>query len=418
MFFMRGAKLVSRVAPRGILHREQHSKAVILAASRTPIASWNSSLASVKGPELGAVAIRSALEKSGLAAEDIDEAFIGNVASAGQGQAPARQAVVKAGLGWHIPCTTIHKVCASGTKATMLGASSIETGINKAVIAGGFESMSNIPYYLPRVRQGLGYGHGVVEDGVLKDGLTDAYEDQHMGMCAEACAAAHDISREAQDDFAIESYARAQAAAAEGRFDAEICPVTVKGRKGDVVVDKDEEPSKVKLDKIKGLRPAFKKDGTVTAANASSLNDGAAALILASEAFAAEKGLAPLARVIGQADAARQSIEFTIAPADAIPKAIAHAGLTADDIGFYEINEAFSVVSLANNKLLGLDPAKVNVNGGAVSLGHPIGASGARIIVTLVHVLQQRNARYGVAGICNGGGGASAIVIENLQYTA
>mmetsp|Transcript_16874 Transcript_16874/g.18824 ORF Transcript_16874/g.18824 Transcript_16874/m.18824 type:complete len:412 (+) Transcript_16874:32-1267(+) len=389
-------------------------EAVILSASRTPIGSFNGALASLQGPELGAIAIKDAVAKAGVSVDDVGEAFLGNVVSANVGQAPARQAILKAGLPFSVPCTTVNKVCSSGLKSVMFAAQSVLLGQQNVTIAGGFESMSNIPYYLPRVRQGLGYGHGEVLDGVLKDGLWDASDDHHMGMCAEACAETYNFTREQQDAFALESYRRAAEAAQAGRFDAEIAPVTIKTRKGEVSVTTDEEWSKVKMDKVPGLRPAFTKTGTVTAANASSLNDGAAAFVVADAEWAASKGLKPLARIRGFGDAAKAPIEFTTAPALAVPVALKNAGLAQSDVDLWEINEAFSVVSLANNQLLNLDPSTVNVNGGAVALGHPIGASGARILVTLLHTLQQQDKSVGVAAICNGGGGAAALVVERM----
>ncbi len=340
---------------------------------------------------------------------------MGNVMSANLGQAPATQAVRFAGLP-DIPATSINKVCASGMKAIMLAAQSIALGEQDIIVAGGMESMSNVPYYLDKARTGYRLGHGQITDGLVKDGLWDVYNDYHMGSAAELCATECHISREDQDAYAIESYQRSQKAQADGRFSEEITPIEIKDKKGNVVIfDTDEEPATVKYDKVPGLKPVFDKQGTVTAANASSLNDGAAALVLMSKERAEALGVKPLARIIGYADAQQAPEWFTIAPSKAIPLALQRAGLTADEIDYFEINEAFSVVSIANNQILNLDPSKVNVNGGAVSLGHPLGASGARIIVTLLHVLQQNNARYGAAGICNGGGGASAMVIENLR---
>jgi acetyl-CoA C-acetyltransferase len=340
---------------------------------------------------------------------------MGNVLSANIGQAPATQAAKFAGLP-DVPATTINKVCASGTKAIMLAAQSIALGQNDIIVAGGMESMSNVPYYLDKARNGYRLGHGQITDGLVKDGLWDVYNDYHMGSAAELCAADCTITREEQDAFAISSYKKSQAAQTEGKFDSEIIAVEVKDRKGDVtLISKDEEPFAVKFDKIPGLKPVFKKDGTVTAANASTLNDGAAALVLMSADKAKELGLKPLAKILAYADAQQAPEWFTTAPAKAIPLALKNAGKSIADVDFFEINEAFSVVSLANNKLLELDSNKVNVNGGAVSLGHPLGASGARIVVTLLAVLAQNNGSIGVAGICNGGGGASAIVIEKLN---
>jgi acetyl-CoA C-acetyltransferase len=388
---------------------------VIVAATRTPIGSFGGSLASLSATQLGALVIRSAVEKAGLKPQHIQEVFMGNVLSAGLGQAPATQAAIFAGLPY-LPATTINKVCASGMKAIMLGAQSIALGQNDIVIAGGMESMSNVPYYLDKARNGYRLGNGQITDGLVKDGLWDVYNDYHMGSAAELCAVECNISREEQDAYAIESYHRAQKAQADGKFTGEITPVELIDKKGAVTtVNTDEEPATVKFDKIPGLKPVFKKDGTVTAANASTLNDGAAAVILMSREKADEFGIKPLAKVVSYADAQQAPEWFTTAPSKAIPLALHRAGLSGSDIDFYEINEAFSVVSIANNQALQLDDAKVNVNGGAVSLGHPLGASGARIIVTLLSVLQQNGGKYGAAGICNGGGGASAMVIENLR---
>lgn len=384
----------------------------IVAAVRTPIGSFGGSLSSLSATELGGIAIKEAVNRAGIQADQVQEVYFGNVLSAGLGQAPATQAAKLAGLP-NLPATTINKVCASGTKAIMLAAQSIALGLNDIVVAGGMESMSNVPYYLDKARSGYRLGHGQVTDGLVKDGLWDVYNDYHMGSAAELCAVEHGISREEQDAFAISSYKRSQAAQAEGKFKDEIVPVSITGRRGDVtVVEDDEEMHAVKFDKIPQLRPVFQKDGTVTAANASTLNDGAAALVLIGETRMKELGLKPLAKVLGFADAQKDPERFTTAPADAIPRAIAHAGISSEQVDFYEINEAFSVVALANNKLLGLDGENVNVNGGAVALGHPLGASGARIVVSLLSVLNQREGKIGVAAICNGGGGASALVIE------
>lgn len=394
----------------------RHAKPVILSATRTPIGSFNGDLSSLTGPELGSIAIKDAISKAGVGNDDINEAFLGNVVSAGIGQAPARQAVIKAGLPESVNCTTVNKVCSSGMKTLMLGAQSIQADYNNVVLAGGFESMSNIPYYLPKGRKGYGFGHGQVEDGMIKDGLWDALDDHHMGNCAEHCAAEMGFSREDQDAFALESYRRANEAAAAGLFDAEITPVTIPQRRGDPkLITKDQEPGNLNPSKVPSLRPAFRKDGTVTAANASSINDGAAAFVVASEAFASERGLKPIARILGYGDAEQAPIWFTTAPAKACELALKNAGIAASDVDYWELNEAFSVVGLANNKLLNLDSSIVNVNGGSVALGHPIGASGARIVVTLLHILQQKDASIGVAGICNGGGGASAIVVERCS---
>ncbi|RQO74538.1 acetyl-CoA C-acetyltransferase [Pedobacter sp. KBW06] len=388
---------------------------VIVSALRTPIGSFGGSLSGFSATQLGGLAIKAAVEKAGISPADVQEVYMGNVLSANIGQAPATQAAKFAGLP-DVPSTTINKVCASGTKAIMLAAQSIALGQNDIVVAGGMESMSNVPYYLDKARNGYRLGHGQITDGLIKDGLWDVYNDYHMGSAAELCAADCNVSREEQDAFAISSYKKAQAAQTEGKFDSEIITVEVKDRKGDVtLISKDEEPFAVKFDKIPGLKPVFKKDGTVTAANASTLNDGAAALVLMSADKAKELGLKPLAKILAYADAQQAPEWFTTAPAKAIPLALKNAGKSIADVDFFEINEAFSVVSLANNKLLELDNNKVNVNGGAVSLGHPLGASGARIVVTLLAVLAQNNGSIGVAGICNGGGGASAIVIEKLN---
>ncbi len=387
----------------------------IVSATRTPIGSFGGSLASLSATQLGAAVIKSAVEKAGLKPAQIQEVYMGNVLSANVGQAPATQAAIFAGLPY-LPATTVNKVCASGLKAIMLGAQSIALGQNDIVVAGGMESMSNAPYYLDKARNGYRLGNGQIIDGLVKDGLWDVYNDYHMGSAAELCATECHISREDQDAFAIESYQRAQKSQADGKFKDEITQVELKDKKGDVTMfTEDEEPKAVKFDKIPSLKPVFKKDGTVTAANASTLNDGAAALVLMSKERAEELGIKPLAKIVSYADAQLAPEWFTTAPSKAIPLALRRAGLSSEEIDYFEINEAFSVVSIANNQELKLDPAKVNVNGGAVSLGHPLGASGARIIVTLLHVLQQNGGKYGAAGICNGGGGASAMVIENLR---
>ena len=388
---------------------------VIVSAVRTPIGSFGGALSGFSATQLGGLAIKAAVEKAGIKPADVQEVYMGNVLSANIGQAPATQAAKFAGLP-DVPSTTINKVCASGTKAIMLAAQSIALGQNDIIVAGGMESMSNVPYYLDKARNGYRLGHGQITDGLVKDGLWDVYNDYHMGSAAELCAADCAITREEQDEFAISSYKKSQAAQTEGKFDSEIIAVEVKDRKGDVtLISKDEEPFAVKFDKIPGLKPVFKKDGTVTAANASTLNDGAAALVLMSADKAKELGLQPLAKILAYADAQQAPEWFTTAPAKAIPLALKNAGKSIADVDYFEINEAFSVVSLANNKLLDLDGNKVNVNGGAVSLGHPLGASGARIVVTLLAVLAQNNGKIGVAGICNGGGGASAIVVEKLN---
>lgn len=387
----------------------------IMSAVRTPIGSFGGSLAGFTATQLGSVAIKAAVERAGIDPALVQEVLMGNVLSANLGQAPATQAARFAGLP-DIPATTINKVCASGMKAIMLAAQGIAPGTTDIMVAGGMESMSNVPFYLDKARTGYRLGHGQLIDGLVKDGLWDVYNDYHMGSAAELCAVDCNITREEQDAYAVESYKRSQAAQASGKFKAEIVPVEIKDRKGTATqFTEDEEAGSVNFDKIPGLKPVFKKDGTVTAANASTLNDGAAALVLMSKEKADQLGLKPIARILGFGDAQQAPELFTTAPARAIPRALQNAGISAAEVDFYEINEAFSVVALANNKLLQLDPKKVNVNGGAVSLGHPLGASGARIVVTLLHVLQQNNARIGVAGICNGGGGASAIVVENLR---
>jgi acetyl-CoA C-acetyltransferase len=387
----------------------------VVSAVRTPIGSFGGSLAGFTAVQLGSKAIKGALEKAGVPASEVNEVFMGNVISAYLGQAPARQASVGAGIGYNVPCTTVNKVCASGMKAVMLGAQSIMLGINDVVVAGGMESMTNIPYYVPKARYGYKYGHGQLVDGLLHDGLWEAYNGFPMGNCADNTAKEMNISRQEQDDYAINSYKRAAAAIQAGYFKDEIIPVEIPQRKGDpVVMSEDEEYKNVAFDKIPGLKPVFTPDGTVTAANASTINDGASALLLVSKGKMQALGLKPLAKIRGFADAAQDPMWFTTAPALAIPKAMKHAGVEKSDVGYYEINEAFSAVAIANNRELGLNPDHVNVFGGAVALGHPLGASGARIIATLNSVLHQKNASIGVAGICNGGGGASAIVIEKV----
>lgn len=386
----------------------------VIAAVRTPIGSFLGSLSSISAPKLGAAAIKGALEKASVKPEMVDEVFMGNVLQAGLGQAPARQASMFAGIGNNVPCTTVNKVCASGMKAISLAAQTILAGDNHIVIAGGMENMSSVPHYL-QARNGQKFGNIQMEDGMLLDGLTDVYNQYHMGNAAELCAKECNISREQQDAFAIESYKRSAAAWQAGKFTDEVVPVSIPQRGGDAVLfSEDEEYKNVKFEKLPSLRPAFQKDGTVTAANASTLNDGASALILASEEAVQKYGLKPIAKIVSYADAAQAPEWFTTAPAKALPIALKKANLTKENIDFWELNEAFSVVGLANIKELGLDPSKVDVNGGAVSLGHPLGNSGSRIIVTLIHVLKQNKAKYGAAGICNGGGGASAMVIENL----
>jgi acetyl-CoA C-acetyltransferase len=386
----------------------------IVAAVRTPIGSFSGSLAAMPATKLGAIAIKAAVERAGIKPADVNEVFMGNVLVANEGQAPARQASLFAGLSNTTPCTTINKVCASGTKAIMLGVQSILLGDNEVVVAGGMESMSNVPYYLDKARDGYRLGHQQVIDGIIKDGLWDVYNNYHMGNAAEKCACDYNISREEQDAHAMESYRRSAKAYEEGAFTNEIVPVEITDRKGVTTVSTDEEYKKVDFAKVPGLKPVFQKDGTVTAANASTINDGAAAVVLMSKEKADELGIKPLARILGYADNEQEPENFTTSPVGALQKAIKRAGLTIEQIDFFEINEAFSVVSLANNKLLGLDAEKVNVYGGAVSLGHPIGCSGARIAVTLTSVLKQKGGKYGALGICNGGGGASALVIENM----
>ncbi|MBL7811337.1 MAG: acetyl-CoA C-acyltransferase [Bacteroidetes bacterium] len=385
----------------------------IVAAVRTPMGSFNGSLSTVSATRLGAVAIQGALEKSGLQATDIQEVYMGCVLQAALGQAPARQAAKFAGIPDNVPATTVNKVCASGMKAVALAAQSIMLGHNEVVVAGGMENMSLVPHYLPNSRTGTKYGNITMLDGLQYDGLTDVYSNDLMGVCAELCASEYKITREEQDAFAIQSYTRAANAWAAGKFSSEVVPVTVSTRKGDVVIAEDEEYRNVNFDKIPGLKPVFKKEGTVTAANASTMNDGAAALVLVSKAKMEALGLKPLAKIAGFADAEQAPEWFTTTPSKALPLAAKRAGVEVSDIDYFEFNEAFSVVGLANNKILNLNPEKVNVNGGAVALGHPLGASGARILVTLIHVLKQNEGKLGGAAICNGGGGASAMVIEN-----
>jgi acetyl-CoA C-acetyltransferase len=389
-----------------------NKKVVIVAAVRTPIGSFMGALSTVPATQLGAAAIKGALHKINLDPKLVDEVLMGNVVQAGNGQAPARQAALFAGLPESVACTTINKVCASGMKAVMQGAQAIMAGDAEIVVAGGMENMSLIPHYV-HLRNGVKFGPTSLIDGMQKDGLTDAYDNSAMGVCADLCASEYNFTREDQDAFAIQSYERSAAAWEAGRFDAEIIPVEVPQRRGDaIVITKDEEYTNVKLDKIPSLAPVFTKDGTVTAANASTINDGAAALVLMSEEKAKALGLNPLAYIKSYADAAQEPKWFTTAPAKALPKALDKAGLSLADVDYFEFNEAFSVVGLANAKILGIHNDKINVNGGAVSLGHPLGCSGARIIVTLINVLNQNNAKIGAAAICNGGGGASAIVIE------
>jgi acetyl-CoA C-acetyltransferase len=387
----------------------------IVSAVRTPIGSFGGSLASLTAVQLGAIAVKRAIEKANVDPKLIQEVFIGNVLSAGLGQAPATQVAAGAGLGFEIPCTIVNKVCASGMKAITLGAQSIMLGQNDVVVAGGTESMSNVPYYLMKARYGYKYGNGELLDGLQYDGLTDVYNHCAMGVCADNTAREMNISRQDQDNYAIQSYKRSADAWTAGKFRDEIVPVEIKDRKGNVTsFAEDEEYRNVFFDKIPGLKPAFTKDGTVTAANASTLNDGASALVLVSKEKAQELGLKPIGKIRGFADAAQDPMWFTTTPSIAIPKAMKLAGVDKKDVGYYEINEAFSAVAIANNMKLGIDPAKANVNGGAVALGHPLGASGARIVTTLLNVLKQNNAAIGVAGICNGGGGATAMVVEKV----
>lgn len=389
---------------------------VIVSAVRTPIGNFGGSLAALSATQLGAEAIKAALGKIKLDPKEVKEVYMGNVLSAGVGQAPVTQASIWSGIPSSVPGTTVNKVCASGMKAIALAASSIMLGDNDCVVAGGMESMSNVPYYLDKARTGYRLGNGTIIDGLVKDGLWDVYKDFHMGVAAELCATECKISREEQDAYALESYRRSTEAHAKGYFKDEIIPISVPVRgKDPLSVNDDEEYKNLRADKVQGLKPAFQKDGTVTAANASKLNDGAAALVLMSKEKAASLGLKPIARILSFADAQQAPEWFTTTPAKALPMAIAKAGLKPEQIDFYEINEAFSVVAIANNNMMKLDPKKVNVHGGAVSLGHPLGASGARIVVTLINVLRQHKGKIGAAGICNGGGGASAMVIELLD---
>lgn len=387
----------------------------IVSAVRTPLGSWGGSLKDFSATKLGSIAIKGALERAGVKAEEVNEVLMGCVLQANLGQAPARQAARFAGVPDNVPCTTVNKVCASGMKAVMQGVQSIMLGDNDVVVAGGMESMSNVPFYSENMRWGNKYGNVTMTDGLAKDGLTDVYHNYAMGNAAELCAKECNITRGEQDEFAIESYKRSQAAWNAGKFDNEIVPVEIPSKKGDPVkFAKDEEPWNVKFEKIPELRPAFIKDGTVTAANASTMNDGAAALVLMSKEKAEALGIKPLAKIIGYADAEQAPEWFTTSPSQAVPKAVKKASLKMEDIEYVELNEAFSVVGIANMRMMNLSADKVNVNGGAVSLGHPLGASGARILTTLINVLQQNNAKYGAAGICNGGGGASAVVIERM----
>ncbi len=388
----------------------------ILSAVRTPIGSFGGTLSGFSATKLGTIAIKGAIEKSGIPIDQIDEVFMGNVLSAGLGQAPARQAALGAGIGKNVPCTTVNKVCASGMKSVMLGAQSIMLGHADIVVAGGMESMSNVPYYVPKARFGHKYGNGVLIDGLQHDGLWEPYHEFPMGSCADNTAKEMKVSREEQDEYAINSYKKSADSTSSGKFREEIVPVEIPQRKGEpVVMTEDEEIKNVRFEKIPSLKPVFNQDGTVTAANASTINDGASALILISKKKMEELGLKPMAKIRGFADAAQEPLWFTTAPALALPKALKNSGVEKSEVDFYEINEAFSVVALANIKELELNADKVNINGGSVAMGHPLGASGARILTTLTQVLAQNNAKIGAAGICNGGGGASAIVIENMQ---
>jgi len=387
----------------------------IVSAVRTPIGSFLGSLSGLKAPELGSIVIKTAVERAGIKPVDVDEVYMGNVLPANTGQAPARQAAIYAGIPDSVPCTTVNKVCASGMKTVIIGCQTIKSGDNEIVVAGGMESMSNVPFYIEKHRKGNKLGHGKIVDGMIKDGLWDVYNDFHMGNAAELCASEMKISREEQDEYSVRSYKKSESSTQNGLFKEEIVPVEIPQRRGEpVVVDKDEEYTRTNFDKIPVLRPVFLKDGTVTAANASTINDGASAIVLMSGEKLEELELTPLARIVAYADAAQAPEWFTTTPVKAIEKALKKAGLDINDINFFEINEAFAVVVIAAMRELNIDQDKVNVNGGGVSLGHPIGASGNRILVTLANVLKQQNAKYGLATLCNGGGGASAVIIENI----
>jgi acetyl-CoA C-acetyltransferase len=389
---------------------------VITSYSRTPIGSFGGKLATVSATKLGAHAIKSAISKSKIKPSQVEEVYMGNVISAGLGQAPARQAAIFAGLDQNTPCTTINKVCASGMKSIMIAAQSIKSGERDIVVAGGMENMSNIPFYLEKARKGYRLGHGQITDGLVLDGLTDVYNQTHMGVCGELCAEEMNITKEEQDNFAIQSYEKSKDAWEKKLFESEVSPIEIPQRKGEpLVVNEDEEFRNINFEKFKNLRPVFKKEGTITAGNASTLNDGAAAIVLMSEEKAKELNIKPIAKIISYADASQEPEWFTTAPAKAIPKALEKANLNKNDVDYWELNEAFSVVGIANIKKLELDPEKVNIFGGAVSLGHPLGCSGARIIVTLLNILEKKGAKIGGAGICNGGGGASAMIIENIS---
>ena len=387
---------------------------VIVSYCRTPIGSFGGSLSNVSATKLGSIAIKGVINKINIDPNIIDEVYMGNVISSGLGQAPAKQAAIFAGINQDTPCTTINKVCSSGMKAIMIGAQSIQTGENDIVIAGGMENMSSIPFYVNEMRNGKKLGHTKIEDGLLVDGLTDVYDNVHMGVCAELCADEMNISREEQDEFALQSYERSTKAWNSGFFNNEITEVKIENRKGETIINEDDEFKNINLEKFKKLRTVFKKDGTITAGNASTINDGAAAVIIMSKEKATELGVKPIAKIISYADASQEPKWFTTTPTKALEKALKKAMLKKENIDFWELNEAFSVVGIANVKNLGIDHAKVNVNGGAVSLGHPLGCSGARILVTLLNTLENKNGKIGAAGICNGGGGASAIIIENL----
>ena len=389
---------------------------VITSFARTPIGSFGGKLSTISATKLGAHAIKEAVRKSNLKPSQIEEVYMGNVLSAGLGQAPARQAAIFAGLEKNTPCTTINKVCASGMKSIMIGAQSIKSGERDIIVAGGMENMSNIPYYLEKARKGYRLGHGQITDGLVLDGLTDVYNQTHMGVCGELCAEQMNITRKEQDDFAINSYEKSKNAWTNGFFKSEVSPIEVTQRRGEsILVKEDEEFQNINFEKFKNLRPVFKKDGTITAGNASTLNDGAAAVVLMSEEKAEKLNIKPIARIVSYADASQDPEWFTTSPSKAIPLALEKANLSKDDIDYWELNEAFSVVGIANTKKLNLDPSKVNLFGGAVSLGHPLGCSGTRIIVTLLNILDKKDGKYGGAGICNGGGGASAIIIEKLN---
>ncbi|WP_412068009.1 thiolase family protein [Rubrivirga sp. IMCC43871] len=385
---------------------------VILSAARTPVGSFGGALSTVSAPQLGATAISGALDRAGVAKDQVDEVILGNVVTAGEGQAPARQAALAADLPQSVACMTINKVCGSGMKAVMLADQAIRAGDAEVIVAGGMENMSQAPFYLPKARYGYGYGNGEVIDGLFHDGLRDAYDGVAMGVAADACGVTCNVPRDRQDAFSIESYTRAQASVENGAFAQEIVPVTVPGRRGDTIVDTDEEPAKTNFDKIPTLRAVFTKEGTVTAANASSINDGAAALVVASEAWAEANGKTPMARIVASAQHSQAPMEFTTAPIEAVNKVLAKAGLGLDDIDLFEVNEAFAVVALAAQDALGIPTEKLNVRGGSVAVGHPIGASGARILTTLLHAMVETDAKRGLAAICIGGGEATAIILE------